>query len=215
MFHFDILSLVAGIPGLLMALVIHEYAHALIADKMGDSTPCMTGRLTLNPIAHIDPIGLIMLLVAQFGWAKPVMINANNFRNWRKGEICVSLAGPLANFILALIMFAIRMTLFWSGVRMQSLDLVLDLIIIYNINFGIFNLIPLPPLDGSRLITVFLPTEWAIRLASVERYSFLLLIVLMATPVFSYILIPLQRLVYMLDYTIVQGLFFWIFRLFI
>ena len=112
-------------------------------------------------------------------------------------------------------MFAIRMILFWSGVRMQSLDLVLDLIIIYNINFGIFNLIPLPPLDGSRLITVFLPTEWAIRLASVERYSFLLLIVLMATPVFSYILIPLQRLVYMLDYTIVQGLFYWIFRLFI
>ena len=85
MFHFDILSLVAGIPGLLMALVVHEYAHALIADKMGDSTPRMTGRLTLNPIAHIDPIGLIMLLVAQFGWAKPVMINANNFRNWRKG----------------------------------------------------------------------------------------------------------------------------------
>ena len=89
---------------------------------------------------------------------------------------------------------------------------VLDLIIIYNINFGIFNLIPLPPLDGSRLITVFLPTEWAIRLASVERYSFLLLIVLMATPVFSYILIPLQRLVYMLDYTIVQVLFYWIFH---
>lgn len=211
MFHFDILSLVAAIPGLLMALVIHEYAHALIADKMGDSTPRMTGRLTLNPIAHIDPIGLIMLLVAQFGWAKPVMINANNFRNWRKGEICVSLAEPFANFILALVMFAIRMILYWSGIRMRSLDLVLDLIIIYNINFGIFNLIPLPPLDGSRLITVFLPTEWAIRLASVERYSFLLLIVLMATPVFSYILIPLQRLIYLIDYTIVQGLFYWIF----
>ena len=157
MFHFDILSLVAAIPGLLMALVIHEYAHALIADKMGDSTPRMTGRLTLNPIAHIDPIGLIMLLVAQFGWAKPVMINANNFRNWRKGEICVSLAGPFANFILALVMFAVRMILYWSGIRMRSLDLVLDLIIIYNINFGIFNLIPLPPLDGFHVLEEFLP----------------------------------------------------------
>ena len=101
MFGFNLLEMVAGIPGLLMALVIHEYAHALIADKMGDNTPRMMGRLTLNPVAHIDPLGLIMLLIARFGWAKPVMINSSNFRNWRTGEICVSLAGPLANFILA------------------------------------------------------------------------------------------------------------------
>ena len=97
MFDFNILSIIAGLPGLLIAMVVHEYAHAQVADWMGDDTPRMTGRLTLNPVAHIDPVGLIMLLVAQFGWAKPVMINPGNFRNWRKGEICVSLAGPMSN----------------------------------------------------------------------------------------------------------------------
>ena len=81
MFDFSLTGLIAGLPGLLIALVVHEYAHAKAADLMGDFTPRMTGRLTLNPIAHIDPIGLIMLLVAHFGWAKPVMINARNFRD--------------------------------------------------------------------------------------------------------------------------------------
>ena len=88
MFDFNILSIIAGIPGLLIAMVIHEYAHAQVADWMGDDTPRLMGRLTLNPVAHIDPVGLIMLLVAQFGWAKPVTIQVGNFRNWRKGEIC-------------------------------------------------------------------------------------------------------------------------------
>ena len=82
MFDFSLTGLIAGLPGLVIALVIHEYAHAKAADVMGDFTPRMTGRLTLNPMAHIDPIGLIMLLVVRFGWAKPVMINARNFRNW-------------------------------------------------------------------------------------------------------------------------------------
>lgn len=86
MFDFNILSIIAGIPGLLIAMVIHEYAHAQVADWMGDDTPRLMGRLTLNPVAHIDPVGLIMLLVAQFGWAKPITIQVGNFRNWRKGK---------------------------------------------------------------------------------------------------------------------------------
>ena len=108
MFNFNILSLIAGIPGLLIALVIHEYAHAQMADWMGDDTPRLMGRLTLNPVAHIDPIGLIMLLVAQFGWAKPVVIQPGNFRNWRKGEICVALAGPMSNLITAFIALVVE-----------------------------------------------------------------------------------------------------------
>jgi Zn-dependent protease len=196
MFDFNVLTIVAGVPGLLIALVVHEYAHALAAEYMGDDTPRMMGRLTLNPVAHIDPVGALMLLVAQFGWAKPVMINPNNFRNWRRGEICVSLAGPMSNLLtgfiaLLLQVIFIKLHLF-SG---TALSTVLSLIVIYNINFAIFNMIPLPPLDGSRVLMCFLPEEWNYKLASIERYSFLILIGLMMTPFFSYILIPLQRLI--------------------
>ena len=197
MFDFNILHIVAGIPGLLIAMVIHEYAHALVADYMGDDTPRLMGRLTLNPMAHIDPIGALMLLVARFGWAKPVMINPNNFRSWRKGELCVAFAGPAANLIVAFVALVAqvvfsRLDLFTG----TALQLVLSMIVIYNINFAIFNLLPLPPLDGSRILMCFLTSEWNYRLASLERYSFIILIALMMTPVFSYILIPLQRLVF-------------------
>ncbi|ERT61727.1 peptidase, M50 family [Megasphaera vaginalis (ex Srinivasan et al. 2021)] len=196
MFGFDFASIIAGIPGLLMAMVFHEFAHAFVADRMGDPTPRMTGRLTLNPVVHIDPIGLIMLFVARFGWAKPVMINPNHFKNWRKGEVCVSLAGPAANLLLAFLAMFVKVCLFKTGLLFShGLNLVLDLIVLYNVNFAIFNLIPIPPLDGSRLLTVLLPSRWSYRLAALERYSFLILIVFVMTPVFSYILIPLQRLV--------------------
>lgn len=196
MFDFNILSIIAGLPGLLIAMVVHEYAHAQVADWMGDDTPRMTGRLTLNPVAHIDPVGLIMLLVVQFGWAKPVMINPGNFRNWRKGEICVSLAGPMSNLLMAFLALVVEVIFVKAHLfTTTALPMVLHLIVLYNVNFAIFNMIPLPPLDGSR---VLMPTSWNYKLASLERYSFLILIALMMTPFFTYILIPLQRLVFAL-----------------
>lgn len=199
MFGLNILNMVAGVPGLLIALVVHEYAHAAMAVRMGDDTPQFTGRLTLNPLAHIDPVGALMLLVAQFGWAKPVMINPNNFRHWKKGEICVALAGPASNLITAFIALVAQVLVMKLGLFTgTALRPVLNLIVLYNINFAIFNMIPLPPLDGSRVLMCFLPTSWNYKLASVERYSFLILILLMITPVFSYILIPLQRLIFTL-----------------
>lgn len=199
MFGLNILNMVAGVPGLLIALVVHEYAHAAMAVRMGDDTPRFTGRLTLNPLAHIDPVGALMLLVAQFGWAKPVMINPNNFRQWKKGEICVALAGPASNLITAFIALVAQVLVMKLGLFTgTALRPVLNLIVLYNINFAIFNMIPLPPLDGSRVLMCFLPTSWNYKLASVERYSFLILILLMITPVFSYILIPLQRLIFTL-----------------
>ncbi len=197
MFDFNILSMVAGIPGLIIAMVVHEYAHARIAVAMGDFTPRMTGRLTLNPVAHIDPIGLLMLLVAQFGWAKPVMINPRNFRNWRKGELLVSLAGPAANLLTAFLALVFMVLYVKMGFPVSNgLRMVLSLIIIYNINFAIFNMIPLPPLDGSKVLMVFLPGKWAYEYMRIERYSFLILIALMMTPVLGMILVPLQRVVF-------------------
>lgn len=195
MFDFSLTGLIAGLPGLVIALVIHEYAHAKAADIMGDFTPRMTGRLTLNPMAHIDPIGLIMLLVVRFGWAKPVMINARNFRNWRQGELLVAVAGPVANLIVAFISLLAMAVLFKLGMFSEGVRLVLSMMVLFNINFAIFNMLPLPPLDGSKVLMVLLPGRLAYKLMSLERYSFIILIFLMMTPFLTMILIPLQRLV--------------------
>lgn len=195
MFDFSLTGLIAGLPGLIIALVIHEYAHAKAADVMGDFTPRMTGRLTLNPMAHIDPIGLIMLLVVRFGWAKPVMINARNFRNWRQGELLVALAGPVANLLVAFISLLAMAVLFKLGMFSDGVRLVLSMMVLFNINFAIFNMLPLPPLDGSKVLMVLLPGRLAYKLMSLERYSFIILIFLMMTPFLTMILIPLQRLV--------------------
>ena len=195
MFDFSLTGLIAGLPGLVIALVIHEYAHAKAADVMGDFTPRMTGRLTLNPMAHIDPIGLIMLLVVRFGWAKPVMINARNFRNWRQGELLVAVAGPVANLIVAFISLLAMAVLFKLGMFSEGVRLVLSMMVLFNINFAIFNMLPLPPLDGSKVLMVLLPGRLAYKLMSLERYSFIILIFLMRIPFLTRILIPLQRLV--------------------
>lgn len=195
MFDFSLTGLIAGLPGLVIALVIHEYAHAKAADVMGDFTPRMTGRLTLNPMAHIDPIGLIMLLVLRFGWAKPVMINARNFRNWRQGELLVAVAGPVANLLVAFISLLAMAVLFKLGMFSEGVRLVLSMMVLFNINFAIFNMLPLPPLDGSKVLMVLLPGRLAYKLMSLERYSFIILIFLMMTPFLTMILIPLQRLV--------------------
>lgn len=195
MFDFSLTGLIAGLPGLVIALVIHEYAHAKAADVMGDFTPRMTGRLTLNPMAHIDPIGLIMLLVVRFGWAKPVMINARNFRNWRQGELLVAVAGPMANLLVAFISLLAMAVLFKLGMFSEGVRLVLSMMVLFNINFAIFNMLPLPPLDGSKVLMVLLPGRLAYKLMSLERYSFIILIFLMMTPFLTMILIPLQRLV--------------------
>lgn len=195
MFDFSLMGLIAGLPGLLIALVVHEYAHARVADAMGDFTPRLTGRLTLNPRAHIDPLGLVMLLVAHFGWAKPVMINPRNFRDWKKGELLVALAGPVSNLVVAFLSLTIMAALFKLGIFSTGIQLVLSMLVLYNINFAIFNMLPLPPLDGSKVLLVLLPEEYAYRLMSLERYSFIILIALMMTPVLTGILIPMQQLI--------------------
>jgi len=195
----NLVIFIAGLPGLLLALVLHEYAHARVAVAMGDFTPKLTGRLTLNPVAHIDIIGLIMLLVAHFGWAKPVMVNPRNFKDMRKGNILVALAGPMANFIVAFItLFIYNIFLSLGFMPSNGMYLVFKLIVIYNVYFGIFNLIPLPPLDGSKILLEFLPSEMAYKFIQVERYSFIILIALLVMRIDQYVLIPAANIIFAL-----------------
>ncbi|BAL83189.1 putative membrane metalloprotease [Selenomonas ruminantium subsp. lactilytica TAM6421] len=197
MFDFNPMTIIAGLPGLIIAMVIHEYAHAQVAVWLGDFTPRLMGRLTLNPKAHIDPIGMLMLFLVHFGWAKPVQINPRNFKNPQRDDILVSLAGPMANFVTAFLALVALLVFDRMGGDMTTgVYMVFRLIIEYNIGFGIFNLIPLPPLDGSHVLMQLLPRDMAYKLAGLERYSFLILIVLLMTPVLSMILIPCRNLIW-------------------
>jgi Zn-dependent protease len=200
-------DMIFGIPGLIIAMTIHEYAHARVANSMGDFTPRMTGRLTLNPIAHIDPIGLLMLFFVQFGWAKPVMINPRNFKNWKKGEILVSLAGPAANLLMAFTTMVLMAVLANIGIHERWLRVVLYLVVLYNINFAIFNMIPIPPLDGSKILMAYLPGELAYKLQGLERYSFIVFIIMIATPILSIILVPIQHFILSIMSLIVSFIF--------
>ena len=193
----DIGHLIAGVPGIVIAMVIHEYSHARVAYALGDYTPKMQGRLTLNPAAHVDPIGLIMLFFVHFGWAKPVQINPMNFSNPRRDDILVSLAGPLSNLITSFVALIILVLMAKLDLPLsEGLLVVFNLIIVYNINFAIFNMLPIPPLDGSHILRNILPYELARAYERLERYSFIFLIIIIATPVLSYVFVPLQRFIF-------------------
>ena len=190
-------NLVAGLPGIVIAMVIHEYSHARVADALGDFTPRMQGRLTLNPAAHVDPLGLAMLFLVHFGWAKPVQINPMNFSNPRRDDILVSLAGPASNLITSFVALIVLVLLAKLDFPLsEGLLVVFNLIIVYNINFAIFNMLPIPPLDGSHILRNILPYEMARAYAQLERYSFIFLLIILMTPVLSYIFVPLQRFIF-------------------
>ncbi len=161
-----LLSLLLTLPAVLVAITFHEFAHGIAADKLGDDTPRRQGRLNLNPLSHLDPIGTIMLVFAGFGWGKPVEIEPRNFnRNIKMSvaETIVAAAGPIMNFILAIV-FGLIYVILWkfasSFISTQIGGIVLLLVrscVLVNIGLGIFNLVPLPPLDGSKIISGFLP----------------------------------------------------------
>ena len=175
---------------------------------MGDPTPRYLGRLTFNPLAHLDILGAIMLALFHFGWAKPVAVNPNNFRNRREGMIKVSLAGPAANLFLCFLSVLImaimnKMHILTPGVRMFLLWTMQ-----YNVWFAFFNLLPIPPLDGSRLLDEFLPPQTAYKYNSfVGRYGFYILIALVASGLISYIITPFA-LAYLELINTVLGIFF-------
>ena len=187
------ISLLIEIPALLLALILHEISHGYVALWCGDGTAKMMGRLSLNPSHHLDPIGTLCLVLCGFGWAKPVMINPHNFKQPRRDDILVSLAGPGANLLMAFLALVALVLLSRVGVHItEGIYWVFMLIVEYNIGFAIFNLLPLPPLDGSHVLKQLLPRDLAYQFASLERYSFLILILLLMTPVLSMILIPMR-----------------------
>ena len=197
MFGFDLQEMLLGIPGLVIAMTFHEYAHARAAVSLGDFTPRLMGRLTLNPTAHIDPIGLLMLFLVRFGWAKPVMINPSNFRQPKRDDILVSLAGPMMNLLLGFVAFYVMLLIKAHRLDVSQITYtIIQMIFVYNVNFAIFNMLPIPPLDGSHILRNLLPPDLAYRYQSIERYSILIMIVFIATPILSVVLMPLFRLVY-------------------
>ncbi len=192
---------------LFTAITVHECAHGYVAYKLGDPTAKYSGRLTLNPIAHLDPIGALCMVLFGFGWAKPVPINPMYFRDRKKGSALTALAGPLSNIVLAFVstIFAALYYAFvlakFPGILTSFVFEVFVQLAFVNISFAIFNLIPFPPLDGSKILGMFLSYQNYNKLLMYERFGFPILMILSLTGILGKILgffiTPLYNLWYM------------------
>lgn len=211
----NMLALLLTLPGIFIAITFHEFAHAYVAYKLGDQTPKMQGRINLNPLKHIDPIGFVFLIIAGFGWGKPVQIDSRNFNgkySISKAEAIVSAAGPIANFIMAfvfIIIFHIMQVLIIKGIVPISQTVYIIIAIIestafINVALGIFNLIPLPPLDGSKILMHFLPgksKQWFYNNQTIFYIIFLAIFItgfsrIIVTPIFNVVYNSMDFIVY-------------------
>ena len=186
---------IISIPVVLIALVFHEVSHGYASYKLGDPTARSLGRLSLNPLKHLDPVGALCMLIFRFGWARPVPINSRYFKKPRRDMAITAFAGPLCNFVLAFISIFLYYVFFWAIYHLfgnlQPSDFIIKFLAYFlvflqishvmNLSLGIFNLIPVPPLDGSRVLYVFLPPKYYFGVMKYERYiSFALLLLLWA-----------------------------------
>ena len=178
--QFQTLLLIA--PPILLALTFHEYAHAYMAYRYGDDTARQSGRLTLNPLRHLDPLGTIMIFIVHFGWAKPVPVNPNRLRNPKKDMLWISAAGPLANMVLALasgLLIRVLLTIGVTPDRHTAIGLLFFMVIMslqINLALAIFNILPIAPLDGSKILSALLPVRYEKLIYFLERYGPFILI---------------------------------------
>lgn len=172
------LSAIIFVVLLFLTIAVHEYAHAKTADYLGDPTPRLSGRLTLNPLVHLDPYGLLFLFFVGFGWGRPVPIDPFNLKNPRRDSALISLAGPLSNFILALISsLLLRLFNYFDLSIISTIGLlILPSFIFINLILGFFNLLPFSPLDGFKIVSGFLPEKQAREWHQLERFGFIFLI---------------------------------------
>ena len=187
-----LLFILIAVP-LLYSIIIHEIAHGWVAYLFGDTTAKRLGRLSFSPIPHIDPLGLLALFLVGFGWARPVPVDYRNFRNFRAGLVCVSLAGCLANILIATIAaFLLQFKFFASSDYLQT---ALVIIMRINIILAALNLIPIPPLDGSKILMAFLPRDAQMSLARIEPYGFFIIIFLLITRLLYPVIALFQKII--------------------
>lgn len=186
----DLLTILFAIPAMLISSAIHEFAHAYSAYKLGDDTARAEGRMTINPLAHIDPMGFLFMVVGHIGWSKPVPVNSYNFENPVVGNALVSAAGPASNIVIALITgLFLKISTTFLGVSLFSEIVTTFLVVMLyiNVSLAMFNLLPIPPLDGSNIVESFLPKSWRYGWSSLAKYAPILLIamVLPFSPLFA------------------------------
>lgn len=212
MFDFlDASTLIYRVPALLIALTMHEYAHAVVSDGLGDPTPSMEGRLTVNPIRHLDVFGTIMLVMFGFGWAKPVSINPNYYKDYRAGVFKVSLAGPGMNLFIGFLTALIMMGFYRFGNFDGAGISLLNWIMMYNVWFAFFNLIPVPPLDGAKVLSMLLPGDLSYKYeAFAAQFGIVLLFLVLFTGVISSVIRPLASAYMTLSFRI-AGMIFGVF----
>lgn len=186
-----LVDILVRLVAIAIAISVHEFGHAYAAHLLGDDTAKMNGRMTLNPARHVDPIGLITLILFKIGWAKPVPVNPSNFKNYKVGNLIVSLAGVVGNVIIAIICVIIN-----KNVHMYAINLIAYMTMLYNLGFAAFNLLPIPPLDGWGVISTFIPYKYNEFVYKYENMSYMILLFAIFTGAYRIVLNPIHDILW-------------------